>query len=505
LISIAVLSSTFAIKNNQIKCLSQKSGLLTFNTIYAMFGLETSALTTGLLLAFFACIAMTFFFEFVNGFHDTANAVATVIYTKSLKPVQAVVWSGIWNFLGVIFSSYLGFEVAMKIANLIPVEAIMFQDQGHAAAMVLAILLAAIIWNLGTWYFGIPCSSSHTLIGALLGVGLVFSTLPENTSGVGVNWDEAKKIGSSLLLSPLFGFSMAIVLMFVLRSTIRSEERKGIFKEPPADGVPPIWIRGLLITTCTLVSFFHGQNDGQKGLGLLMVALMTFMPLQYSLSPKFDPVEVQATLSKIQNALPTSDAFNTVFPELVKAKETIEKLKEDIGHATDVKSRLNIRKRIGVLNKNMKTLLDVPNVITDEGQRKQIKKEVKLLTNYTHYVPNWAVVLISLALGIGTMIGWKRIVVTIGEKIGKRHMTYAEGATAELIAAATIGLSSQFGLPVSTTHVLSSGVAGAMVASKGVKNLQKSTVANIALAWVLTLPATIILSGGLYMLFRMFA
>lgn len=469
--------------------------------MFEVFG----SLSSGLAFAFIACMVMVFFFEFVNGFHDTANAVATVIYTKSLEPVQAVVWSGLWNFFGVIVSSYLGLEVAMKIANLLPVEAIMSQDPSHSAAMVMAVLCGAIIWNLGTWYFGIPCSSSHTLIGSLLGVGLVFSTLPENKAQVGVNWDEATKIGSALLFSPLFGFSMAIVLMFVLRSVITGE-KKAIFKEPEADAKPPIWIRAILITTCTLVSFFHGQNDGQKGIGLLMVALMTFAPMQYALSPNFDVNQVQTTLSHIQAALPAADPNNQFAPkELAKTIETIELLKQDIATANDIKSRLSIRKRINILAKNMKTLIAEPNIITDAKMRKQIKDEVKALSNYTHYAPVWAIALISIALGIGTMIGWKRIVVTIGEKIGKRHMTYAEGATAELIAASTIGLSSQFGLPVSTTHVLSSGVAGAMVASKGTKNLQRGTIANIALAWVLTLPVTIILSGGLYLLFRMFA
>jgi PiT family inorganic phosphate transporter len=237
-----------------------------------------------------------------------------------------------------------------------------------------------------------------------------------------------------------------------------------------------------------------------------MVALMTFMPFQYSLSPNFEPNKVQASLTIIQQGLPADQVNNLFAPkELAKTVEMIEALKTDIATANDVKSRLSIRKRINLLTKNVKTILDEPNIITDPTVRATIKKEVKSLSSYTHYAPTWAIGLISLALGIGTMIGWKRIVVTIGEKIGKRHMTYAEGATAELIAATTIGLSSQFGLPVSTTHVLSSGVAGAMVASKGVKNLQKGTITNIALAWVLTLPATIILSGGLYLLFRLFA
>ncbi|MDZ7878705.1 MAG: inorganic phosphate transporter [Saprospiraceae bacterium] len=470
-----------------------------------MFGLEISALSTGLYMAFFLCLIMVFFFEFVNGFHDTANAVATVIYTKTLKPAHAVMWSGFLNFLGVFTSSFIGFKVAMGIANLLPVESIMTQSAGSAAAMVLAVLCGAIVWNLGTWYYGIPCSSSHTLIGSLLGVGLVFSTLPENVTKVGVNWKKAQDIGMSLLVSPLFGFSMAIVLMFILRSLIKTENQKALFKEPTEER-PPFWVRAVLITTCSLVSFFHGQNDGQKGIGLLMVALMTFMPLEYSLSPNFDRPKVEQSLAIIAKNLPVDQIDNALAPkELGQAVKTIELLKADIASAVDVKSRLAIRKRINLLDKDMKKFLDEPNIIREDAARKAIKSELKILTGYTHYVPFWAIMMISLALGIGTMIGWKRIVVTIGEKIGKRHMTYAEGATAEIIAAMTIGMSTYYGLPVSTTHVLSSGVAGSMVASKGVKNLQKGTITSIALAWVLTLPATILLSGGFYLLFRLFA
>ncbi len=470
-----------------------------------MFGLETVSLSSGLWAAFGVCLIMTFFFEFVNGFHDTANAVATVIYTKSLKPVYAVVWSGIWNCLGVLFSSYfLGLTVASKIAGLLPVEAVLSQSTAQAACMIMAVLCGAIVWNLGTWYLGIPCSSSHTLVGAILGVGLVFSTLPENTTHSSVNWAEAVKIGEALLFSPLFGFSLAVLLMFVLRSVIQSGSRKAIFKPPVDDIPPPLWIRAILVTTCTLVSFGHGSNDGQKGLGVLMLALISFMPLQYSLSPQFEGQNAELALTTIQQNLPT-DVESTYAPkELKLVGQNIEDLKQDIKTSTNLKTRLNIRKRLGLLEKNIKTLLDEPNVITNIQARNIIKKETDSLTKLSHYVPNWAIALISIALGLGTMIGWKRIVVTIGEKIGKRHMTYAEGATAEIIAATTIGLATFYGLPVSTTHVLSSGVAGSMVASKGVKNLQRGTIANIALAWILTLPASILLAGGFYLLFRLF-
>jgi PiT family inorganic phosphate transporter len=463
-----------------------------------MFGIELG-LSSGLVALLFLTIFIVCVFEFVNGFHDTANAVATVIYTGSLRPIPAVVWSGIMNFAGVMASGYFfGMGVSMKIANLLPVEALMGQDYHHSIAMIISVLLGAIIWNVGTWFFGIPCSSSHTMIGSLLGVGIVFSLLPENTENVGVNWDEAIKIGQSLLISPAFGFSMAIILMFILRGIVKN---KKIFKEPQAGTSPPWWIRGILILTCTMVSFFHGSNDGQKGIGLMLIALLTFLPLHFALSPDFEAGKAVVHLEKIQSALPTGTAS---LPEIQKTHETIELLRKDVmAHdPKDVKQRLSLRKRFSLLKKSTEALLKVPNVIPNRDSRKIIQDELKRINNYTTHVPTWCVVLISLSLGIGTMIGWKRIVVTIGEKIGKHHMTYAEGATAELIASSTIGIASQFGLPVSTTHVLSSGVAGAMVASKGVKNLQGGTIKNIALAWLLTLPVTIILSGLLYFVLR---
>ena len=464
-------------------------------TLGLIFGLETSM---GLLLI--TCIAIVCIFEFINGFHDTANAVATVIYTRSLPPQAAVVWSGLCNFAGVMTG---GIAVAVGIMNLLPIDILIEQTVSLKIALVLAALFSAIIWNLATWYVGIPCSSSHTLIGSLLGVGLVFSYLPENITGVGVNWTKAKDIGSSLLLSPLFGFSMAIALMFILRSFIQDNT---IFKEPAPDGKPPRWIQAILITTCSLVSFFHGSNDGQKGVGLMMIVLMTFLPMQFALK-SFEPEATMKSLAVIEQSMQTYTQNGQISSEVLSTQDAVKKLKEDIVafDDTNTKQKFTIRKRINILAKNVQALLDEPSVITATADRSAIKKQLSLLKAYTDFAPMWVILLISLSLGLGTMIGWKRIVVTIGEKIGKNHMTYAQGATAELIAAFTIALSTNFGLPVSTTHVLSSGVAGAMVASKGVKNLQKGTIGNIALAWVLTLPVTIILSGSLFYLFHLLA
>ena len=458
-------------------------------------------LPTGLSLLLLLCIAIVCLFEFINGFHDTANAVATVIYTNTLKPWHAVIWSGLWNFLGVLAG---GVAVAMGIANLLPVDVLMEQGIAHNVAMVMAILLAAIAWNLGTWYFGIPCSSSHTLIGSILGVGIVFARLPENVTGIGVNWQKAIDIGMSLLISPLFGFSIAIMLMFILRTIIQNKE---IFKEPNPEGTPLTWIRAILIATCTGVSFAHGSNDGQKGVGLMLIILMTFLPLQFALNPKFDALAASAAVNNIEQIVQKNAQKGSIAPaELSKAGEAIASLKQDIStfDKDNSKSKFAIRKRIQLLDKKMKVFLEFPGLISESADRKQIKDNLGQLKTYTDFAPYWIVVVIALSLGLGTMFGWKRIVVTIGEKIGKRHMTYAEGATAELVAASTIGLSTYYGLPVSTTQVLSSGVAGGMVASKGVKNLQAATIQNIALAWILTLPVTIALSGGLYLLFRAF-
>ena len=461
-------------------------------TLALILGLSNNM---GLLLIM--CILTVCIFEFINGFHDTANAVATVIYTKSLQPQIAVVWSGIWNFLGVMVG---GIGVAIGIVNLLPIDILIEQSTNLKISLVMAALLAAILWNFGTWYFGIPCSSSHTLIGSLLGVGLAFSFLPENVTGVGVNWAKAKDIGLALLFSPFFGFSTVIILMFTLRTLISN---KAIFKEPEPDSRPPMWIRAVLITTCTGVSFAHGSNDGQKGVGLMLIILMTFLPLQFALNPVFDAQKAFSSLAQIEQVMLPYAQQGEMTREMSATVKVVSELRNDIANQdpTDVKQRFNIRKRLNLLTKNLQVLLTDPTIVGNTNNRDIIKAQIDIYKNYTDFAPRWTVVLISISLGLGTMIGWKRIVVTIGEKIGKQHLTYAQGASAELVAASTIGLSTYFGLPVSTTHVLSSGIAGSMVASKGVKNLQKATVTNIALAWVLTLPVTIILSSVLFYLF----
>ena len=431
-------------------------------------------------------------FEFINGFHDTANAVATVIYTKTLKPTYAVLLSGTFNFLGLMLSAKIA--VAMGMIKLLPMSDLMGMGYGESISLVMALLITAICWNLGTWYYGIPCSSSHTMIGEILGSGLAFYYVH---GGDGVNWDKAKDIGLSLLISPLFGFSVAIILMFVLRQLVTNKE---IFKQPKEDGTaPPMWIRAILVTTCSLVSFFHGSNDGQKGVGLLLIILLAFMPIQNSLNPKtFDLQKCKTSLSNLEKMV-IENHYGAINKEIVHANEAILALEKN----PNTKERYVLRKNLQKITKTIETTMEENPNDLQKGFA-EIKNEISSYKSYTDFAPNWVKLMVAICLGLGTMIGYKRIVVTIGEKIGKRHMTYAEGATAELVAASTIGLSTYYGLPVSTTHVLSSGIAGAMTATKGVKNLQAGTVKNIVLAWVLTLPVTMVASFGLYLLFRLF-
>jgi PiT family inorganic phosphate transporter len=484
-----------------------------------MFGLDPT-----LVFLLFFCLFAACAFEFVNGFHDTANAVATVIYTHSLQPTQAVVWSGFMNFLGLLTG---GVGVTMSIIGLLPTELLMDSNVYHSMAMALALLISAILWNVGTWYFGIPASSSHTLIGSIIGIGVGHALLPEaSNKGVSaINWDKAIEIGQALLLSPLFGFALAIILMYILKKSVKNKE---IFKEPKKKSPPPLWIRAILITTCTLVSFFHGRNDGQKGIGLVMVILIAFLPGYFAVNTNLDLGQVKSSLTTVQtisskiDTIPLSEKERESYTKLVKSTAALNAIIASgvTPPSLTTAQKFDIRNAALTINKQSKKLLESESVALSTGDKKALKLATQGekapfftfgnssssgIAGVTDFAPAWVMWMVALSLGLGTMVGWKRIVVTIGEKIGKNHLTYAQGASAELIASITIGLATAYKWPVSTTHVLSSGIAGTMVASRGIKNLQGGTVKSIVLAWVLTLPVTIILSAALFVLFRWIA
>lgn len=464
-----------------------------------MFGLDTT-LTVLLILA----IVLAGFFEFINGFHDTANAVATVIYTNSMKPTVAVVYSGLLNFTGVMLG---GIAVAMGIVNLLPMDVLVDSNPYHGIAMVLALLLSSIIWNFGTWYFGIPSSSSHTLIGSILGIGMAFYFLPGEFGLTAVNWDKAKDTGLALLLSPLLGFSAAIIMMFIFKRLVKNEI---IYKEPIPGKKPPIWIRMLLWITCGLVSFFHGQNDGQKGVGLIMMILIAVLPAQFAVDSSINLQSIEGNISKIETLMLKADTTvlaakeKKLHSELIKHSAHFKEMTTGKFHSSEIAltDRFSLRKDVIKVTKGADKLINGGNLTLSLNEISLLKKEIKATKKLVEYAPSWVIIMISLCLGLGTMVGWKRIVKTVGEKIGKQHMSYAQGASAEIVASMGIGMASAYGLPVSTTHMLSSGIAGSMVAKKGLKNLQKGTVKTMVLTWVLTLPVTIILSASLFLLFR---
>jgi inorganic phosphate transporter, PiT family len=459
-------------------------------------------------------------FEFVNGFHDTANAVATVIYTHSLEPHVAVVWSGFWNFLGVLVSSGI---VAFAIISLLPVELILQVGSKAGFAMVFALLVAAIIWNLGTWWFGLPASSSHTLIGSVIGVGLANQFMNPHTGTSGVDWGQATNIGKSLLLSPIVGFGCAAILLLIAKALIKDPK---LYKAPEGAAPPPFYIRCLLILTCTGVSFFHGSNDGQKGMGLIMLILIGTVPTAYAINHAVTYQDSQDFIAVSQQAAdalshyvspdavvgdPHEDVTNYIrtknfTPNTMLAMRS---LVSDIGNETALyKEMKNIpNDRIRNFRNDLYVISEALRLMQKSGNPKLSDADTAVLANYkkhidhaTRFIPLWVKVAVAMALGLGTMVGWKRIVVTVGEKIGKSHLTYAQGAMAEITAMATIGAADGFGLPVSTTHVLSSGVAGTMAANHS--GIQWSTVRNLALAWVLTLPVAMLLAGSLFVIFK---
>jgi PiT family inorganic phosphate transporter len=489
-----------------------------WNLSHDLLSLQTGSALPYILLGVALFVALGF--EFVNGFHDTANAVATVIYTHSMEPHLAVTWSGFCNFAGVVTSTGL---VAFGIVSLLPVELILQVGSGAGFAMVFALLVAAILWNLGTWYFGLPASSSHTLIGSIIGVGIANQLMAARTGTSGVDWAQAANIGKSLLLSPLIGFVVALLLFLTMKALIKD---KRLYEAPVGHQPPPFWIRGLLVLTCTGVSFFHGSNDGQKGMGLIMLILIGTVPTTYALnhavtarqSEDFIAVSRQAadTLNKYVEAKAVIGDPRDEVTEFIRTKEftpntmlAMRTLVNDIGTEMAIFKELAKVPNDKVRNfrNDMYLASEALRIMQKSGKPVLAAADVAVLKNYkshvdkaTRFIPLWVKVAVALALGLGTMVGWKRIVVTVGEKIGKNHLTYAQGAAAEITAMATIGAADAFGLPVSTTHVLSSGVAGTMTANRS--GLQMATVKNLLLAWVLTLPAAMTLSGFLFWTFR---
>jgi len=494
-------------------------GYIVFHVAKDLDTVTVTSVWPYLLLGLALLIALGF--EFVNGFHDTANAVATVIYTHSLDPNVAVVWSGLCNLAGVLASTG---TVAFAVITLLPVELILQVSSGAGFAMVFALLIAAILWNLSTWWFGLPASSSHTMVGSIIGVGIANQLLNIRTGTSGVDWEQAIKVLKVLLVSPILGFAAAALLMFLSKRLIKYPS---LYEAPKGSQPPPFPIRALMVLTCTGVSFFHGSNDGQKGMGLIMLILIGTVPTAYALNHAVSPMQVQDFIAASdqaghildrhvdKNALLGPDARQEV-TDYIRTKQlqpdtilALRELVEDLNHevalykvfkSVPAQDQTNVRNDMYVASEAIRLMQKSGSPAFTAAENAALSNYKSKVDKATKFIPDWVKVAVALALGLGTMVGWKRIVVTVGEKIGKDHLTYAQGAAAGLVAMGTIFAADNFGLPVSTTHVLSSGVAGTMVANGS--GLHLSTVRRILAAWFLTLPAAALLSGMLYWLFR---
>jgi low-affinity inorganic phosphate transporter len=480
-----------------------------------------SGLDAWVIVSLVLALAFVLTFEFINGFHDTANAVATVIYTKAMPPHLAVFFSGIFNFLGVLLG---GVGVAYAIVHLLPVELLINVNTGHGLAMVFSLLAAAITWNLGTWYFGIPASSSHTLIGSILGVGLANALINDIPLADGVNWQKAIDIGASLVFSPLAGFIVAALGLLALKAwrPLSNMHKTPDMRRKSNDKKkhPPFWNRLVLVISAMAVSFVHGSNDGQKGIGLIMLVLIGIVPAQFVLDLSSTTYQIERTRDATQHLSQFYQRNNATLGEYLalgksqtgdlperfscnpeQTEPTIDALLTNLKGVSDYRAispehRIEVRRYLLCLDDTARKVGKLPTL--DAREKSDLEKLRKDLTTTTEYAPFWVIFAVALALGIGTMVGWKRVVLTIGEKIGKQGMTYAQGMSAQITTACAIAAANVFALPVSTTHILSSGVAGTMVANKS--GLQGGTVRNILLAWVLTLPATVALSAGLFWL-----
>ena len=464
-------------------------------------------------------------FECINGFHDAANAVAMVIYTKSMPPWLAVVWSGIWNFIGVNLG---GIAVAFAIVHLLPVDLVVDVGSNAGLAMIFALLVSAVLWNFATWYKGLPASSTHTLIGAIIGVGLANALLSNHRIASQIQWYSVKEVALALFISPILGFVLSGLLLLLGKVLIKNP---AMYEPVDREKPPPLAVRATMILTSTGVSFAHGSNDGQKGVGIIMLILIGILPAHFALDESVgetremqqlvrDITDVEPIVQSHINS-PDSPGTSMAAPDgspagnvqispavssgaqfiLIKIRE-IRSILERYGsiNAIPHTERWKIRSDILELSKKVDDFRVTRAFKLTPEEKVKVERCHAALLSLTDYAPVWVILIVAFSIGLGTMIGWKRIVVTVGEKIGKVPLSYAQGTSAQTITMVTIGAADVLGLPVSTTHVVSSGVAGSITAHGS--GLQGRTVRDIALAWLLTFPAAMILGMALFMLFR---
>lgn len=458
-------------------------------------------------------------YEAINGFHDTANSVSTLIYTRATSPHFAVIMSGIFNFFGVLLG---GLTVAYAIVHLLPNDLLLNTNSKNAVAMVFSMLLAAILWNLSTWYFCLPASSSHSLIGAIIGISLTNAITNGLSLVDALNIPKMINVFLSLIFSPIVGLMISGSLIFLLRFFLKNKKNFYRFHMTPLerekkDGKkkPPFLIKIALILSSIGVSYAHGANDGQKGIGLLMLVLIGIVPSGFLVNLDTSKKEIVYTKKTIDHLYEYYAKNKIKMTKDTENQKNIHYIKKNFNFLKNIKNikqaklllqeidnynQLNIQKRFKLrhfllcISENIDQTINFFNI--SKIEKKFLDKSKKDILKTVEYAPMWIILIIALSLSIGTMIGWKRIVVTIGEKIGKKRMTYAQAMSAQITASISIGIASYTGIPVSTTHILSSSVAGAMLSDGN--GIQINTIKNIAIAWILTLPVSILLSSFFY-------
>ncbi|CAL1329307.1 inorganic phosphate transporter [Candidatus Providencia siddallii] len=471
------------------------------------------------------------FYEAINGFHDTANAVAIIIYTKAMSARLAVIMSGIFNFFGVLLG---GLSVAYAIVHLLPTNFLFNVTPFYGIIMLFSLLLSAIVWNLATWYLGIPASSSHTLIGATIGVCITNSIVTKVSIVNALNIPKMINILISLIISPIIGFIISSFIIFIFRFYYEkikkyhtnylkvNKDKKKYDKHKPT-----FWIRIALIFSAIGVSFSHGANDGQKGIGIIMLVLICIAPSDFIININSNKNDITKTYNAIVCMQQYHLIHNLKFDSKIKKSlKDNNEIKNFIYKINDVNVAItsilnqaqsllvnikNYNKLTLEQKKHVRSLLicisGIANFIanlpeTNDKDSNLLKKISFDLLKPIEYSPLWIIIIVALSLSFGTMFGWKRISITIGEKIGKKCITYAQGVSAQLTAGVSIGIASYTGMPVSTTQVLSSAVAGAMLADG--YGLQIKTVKSVILTWLLTLPMSILLSSILYWILLLF-
>ncbi|MEY4504920.1 MAG: hypothetical protein RL154_1217, partial [Pseudomonadota bacterium] len=388
-------------------------------------------LTIGLLLL---SLAIALFFEFINGFHDTANAVAMIIYTNSMKAEYSVVMAGIMNFLGVITG---GIGVAFAIVHLLPVDILVSTNQEAALAMIYSLLISAVVWNFGTWYFGLPVSSTHSLIGSILGVSISFGVLNGFDVAQSVNWKVAYGVLLALAISPLVGFGLAYLLMKLSRKYISNQK---FFDSPEPNNKgkvkhPSFWARIGIIATGAGVSYAHGSNDGQKGIGLVMIILIGVLPAYFALNMETKQYKIMQTRDGAANLAKFYADNNETFITLLNDKEVKSALRTkntiaecDLSNVYEttllVSTKIDGLKSYSELSPADRwsvrtTIICADNFFAqtqkifekiDKDKAEYIADQRKRLVAPIEYAPIWVIIAVALAIGLGTMIGYKRIV-----------------------------------------------------------------------------------------------